>query len=316
LIDPLKISPAGVLARARPHGETVSALTISTDGRYLVSAGTDRSIAVWNLAHPAPGLVRSNLAEPVIGLTSLTNVGIVTMLDAMHQLRWWSLDGAVALKSAALDPDSLVVPVISPDGHTIALGGDDRRQIRLHFDTTPPSSQIVAGLSSWAKLVRFSADSRFMAVLCLDDTVSLHQPASGNLVRRWDFADASLSDLAFSWDGRLLAAVGRDGTLRIRDALRGTVIADQPIPASGHSLAALETHGQTRFVIGSKSGIHLFLPSGDGPALQSISTSSPVTAVASLPDGTGFASGHLSGEVQVWEFHSEPSAQPARMARP
>lgn len=316
LVD-LKEPPlAAVTRRWLPHTEKVTALALSADGRQLISTAADRSLAVWNLARDEAEFLRTNLTEPLIAITALTNSGIVVTLDAMHHLQWWSLDGKLPLKSVALDPDSLVPPVISPDGQVIVLGGNDRRQVTLHFDTLPRTSQAVAGLSSWARLARFSPDSQVLAIAYHDDTITLRHTRTGATLGRLNFPDANLFELAFSADGKHLVAVGEGGNIRAWNTANGALIGESAL-ALTHPVATW-LHGPRAdklLVAGAKRIVLLRINTGLVEA-GSFTSTNAVTALAALPYGSGFITGHASGEVAVWGFKSPAVIDAMKLATP
>lgn len=316
LLAPTQPHLAHVAFRWRPHTETVSAMAITTDQRHLVSAATDRSLAAWNLNQHTKAFIRKNLAEPVIALTALTNLGIVTTADAMHQVQWWSLDGAVPLKSSNLDPDSLLPPTISPNGQVIALGGENPRQIELVFNTTPATRQLISGLTSWAKFVRFSADSKTMAVVCHDDSVSLREVASAIPRHAVTFADAAISDAELLKEGKGLVAIGESGAMRIWNMVDGSVLANRQLNLKEPVMAHLTGQHEDQFVVASNRRVLIVSAKDNLKTQDEIETDTPVTVVTALADGKGFATGHKSGAIEVWQFDQASPNRTMQMARP
>jgi hypothetical protein len=317
LLDSKEPPPlAAVTRRWLPHTEKVTALALSADGRQLFSTAADRSLVVWNLARDESEFLRTHLAEPLIAVTALTNSGIVATLDAMHHLQWWSLDGRVPLKSVSLDPDSLVSPVISPDGHVIALGGKDRRQVTLHFDTVPRTSQALAGLSSWAKLARFSPDSRVLAVACHDDTITLRDTRTGAGLGTLNFPDANLLEVLFSTDGQRLLAVGEAGNIRVWNTANGELVGETALTMTRPVATWLPGRRADNLLIAADGKVVL-LRLADGLIEEGvIDSENPVTALATLPYGSGFITGHASGEVAIWGFKSSSVTDEMTLARP
>jgi len=316
LHEPVKAPLAAVVRRWRPHGETVSALLPGVDHRHVISAGTDRTLAVGDLVQGRTIFVRTNLAEPVVALTTLTNVGIVAAVDAMHQLQWWSLDGGLPLKTLALDPDSLVAPRLSPDGQVIAAGGRDRRQVVLQAVGASVATRTLAGFSSWARLARFTPDGRRLAVACLDDTIYLRRVDSGGGVQSLSFPDAAIAGLEFSPDGRRLLAVGEQGQVRLWNSTTGDVVAAAKLPLAQPFTAWLEDPARVRAVVAAGQRV-LVLSLAAGVVIEEeLRSSVPVTAIASLPSGTGFVTGHANGELSIWQFQSTESAVAAKLVRP
>jgi hypothetical protein len=232
LTEPAKVPVVSISHRWKAHAETVSSVELSSDQRHLVTASTDRSMMLWETAGPRLAFAHTNLAEPLLALTALDHSALIVSLDAMHQMQWWSLDGGIPLKSAALDPDSLIPPTISPNGRILAVGGQERRQLILHLDGDQPVRQTLAGFTSWVKLVRFSPDSVLLAIVCHDDSISLRQAGTGTLLHSFNFADASISTLEFSDNATHLVALGEQGRLRVWNCSTGALITEGQLPAS------------------------------------------------------------------------------------
>ena len=300
----------------KPHAGPVASLATTSDGRFIVSAGAERTIAAWNTASRQLAFVRGDLPEPILALTALTNLAIVAALDSTHHLRWWSLDGAVPLKAKALDPDSLFPPVISRDGHVIAISGPDRRSVLLEFDGDASGTRLIPGLSSWAKLVRFAPNRRSMAVVCHDDTIALHRVAGGAPMQVLHFLDAAITDVVYSPDGESLAAVGAHGGLRIWNPTTGAQVAERQLPFSRAQLVWLNRR-RSELLVAGDDGRLLCLNAANALVLRDeVQTAKPVTSLIELADGSGFVTGHASGEVGLWQLEPESSVEVRQFARP
>lgn len=316
LTAPVQFPLATVQHRWKPHGETVATVLVSVDQKHVLSAATDRTLAMWHLGRRQSVFTRTNLAEPLITLTALTNIGIVAAVDAMHQLQWWSLDGGLPLKTVPLDPDALVPPRISPNGHIIAAGGSDRRQVVLLFDAAPAGSQTLAALSSWAKLVRFSPDSERVALACLDDTISLRRVDSGAVLRSLNFHDAAIGEVEFSPDGSRLLALGEQGALRIWNCDNGSVMGEARLPLQHPVVAWLEGGHGVKVVVAAGRRLLLLGPAPGLTIDAELSAPSEVTTVTALPDGTGFITGHSNGELALWSLNRRGTGGAMKLARP
>ncbi len=313
---PVRQPLAAIRHRWRPHAESVSAIVLTTDQQSVVSSATDRTMAMWSLARNQAGFHRTNLAEPLVALTALTNIGIVASVDAMHHLQWWSLDGGLPLKTLRLDPDSLVQPQISRDGQIVAAGGRDRRQVVLHFEGASAGSLSLAGLSSWARLVRFSPDSQRVALACLDDSISVRRVDTGAVLQALGHPDAAITGLEFSPDGGRLLACGEQGRLRVWNCADGRIVGDAKLSVVRPVIGWLPTSGAERLILTSGDRVLLLSMTRGVTVEEELSAPSMVTALLSLPDGSGFITGHRDGGLALWRLNQGEGDAVIKLARP
>src|SRR5262249_45614534 len=101
----------------------------------------------------------------------------------------------------------------SPDGKTLASGGSDDRTVRLWSLATGQCLRALQGQGVVAALA-WSPDSRVIAsagaylVRQRQENIVLWEAASGNVIRTLPETKTVPSGLAFSPDGKSLAAVG------------------------------------------------------------------------------------------------------------
>jgi WD40 repeat protein len=191
-----------------PHsGHTGSARTVavSPDGRWVASGGKDGIIKLWDLA------TGKHLRD---------------------------------LTGHAQEVNKLA---FSPDGKTLASAGGDGTARLWDLTQEPPAAPLVLrDPGGYLTSLAFSPDGRFLATACgeLGGSLTLWEVASRKILRRYS-GQSHPQDVAFSPDGKTLAAGGKDHQIRLWDV------------ASGWERAALAGH--TNMI-----GAVAFSPDGQG----------------------------------------------------
>lgn len=227
------------------HGESLACtgLIFAPDGQMLIAVTQD-----------------SPSAQPAYALWDLRRG---------KQIRAWT--GPKGLSAHLL---------LSPDGHTLACG--EPGATRLSDLLTGKELRRLPGPKGLGATLAFSADGRLLASSDRGDhALELWDLATGKEVRRWgrETPDYPWS-LAFSPDGKVLAAGGTGGTIRLWEVVTGKEI--RPTGDGPHwiSAAALSPHGET-------------LPTGDPEGSLQLWDARTGRRLAQLP-GTGEPITHLA----------------------
>jgi WD40 repeat protein/serine/threonine protein kinase len=253
---------------AHPHHH-VRCVDFSSDGQRLATAGWDGTARVWN--------VESGRA-------------LYTLRDQSH---------GVAVDRA----------VFSSDGRWLATAGGDMGVTLWDAETGQLCRTLEGHRRGSFKGLTFSPDSRLLAAaVCDQKAVNVWDPSTGRLLLSLSGQDVQLHEVAFSPDGRRLAAAsvrsflsGFPGDIRIWDA------------ATGELLQRLRGHTNVVFSLAfSPDGRRLASASEDMRVkLWDVSTGKEtltlhghqgcVMWVAFSPDGNRLASASDDGTVRVWD---------------
>jgi WD40 repeat protein len=196
----------------------------------------------------------------------------------------------------------------SPDGRTLASTGDDDKARLWDVATRRTIGEPMSGFAS----VAFSPDGR---ILITDDTMGIHV---------WNVSDhrslrvlksGNTQRVVFSPDGKMLAAAGFDGTVRLWNLASGEQVGN---PLKGHSRyvadVAFSPDGKLLASVGTESFIRLWdVASGQPVGWPLTGHEGSIYDVAFSPDGKLLASGGQDRTVRLWDVAArQPAGDPLR----
>lgn len=281
------------------HPDAVNALAVTPDGKSLVSAGSDRTVRVWDVTSGKPLRSFQGHMTKVLALAIRGDGRQIASASDDGAIRLWDLnttDDHRALTDAA---DALWAVAFSPDNKRVATAGADK-VVRVYAPET-------------GKLETSIPDAHRSAITSLaffPDSNRLATGGGDRVVKVWDVAAKKVTtELAGHESAVLAVAVGDGGKLVASGAadrtVRGWADGKQAWSWAGKSAvcAVAVRKGEKLVAAGTADGTLVVLDITGGTPKELFAQSAHVAGVACVgfsPDGNRVATVGGDGAVRVW----------------
>lgn len=279
---------------------------LSADGEWLLTVDSRQSAWLWSLAQGRPGLVLEGGGEGVVEALFDPTHGRVITAHAHGELRAWSLDALrqplrVMRHDAPLDANNLPTvsaAAFSPDGETVATGGEDG-VLRLWRGQDVP--RVLRGHRAVIRHLAWMGPDELLSVAA-DGELRRWEVSSGRLLASQTLDSQGIVAAQTSLDGRRLL-LKTNKAHALHDTAQGQRLAVLPADES-----LLRFDAQSAEVLGADAQGQLLRWSAEtGEALPSVPAhAAGIEALATRADGL-WAS---AGTDQQVHLRSSPNAAP------
>ncbi len=293
--------PPGTLQHTLEHPDSVTSVAFSPDGRTLASRDYE-NLYLWDAA---TGTLQHTLDHAyAISVTFSPDGRTLVSGDRSTVWLWDTATGSLHHIWEHRAGNKHMV--FSPDGRTLATGGDGGI-VRL-WEAATGTLQHTLNHAQAVYSMAFSPDGRDLATGGDYNTLRLWDTATGTLQHTLEGHRHWVIKVAFSPDGRILASSDLDGSIRLWDAATGILqhtLEGHTSPESDRDWAgsmAFSPDGRTLVGIGGDHTVRLWDVATGTLRHAYEGHADEVYSVAFSPDGRTLASSSQDATILLWDL--------------
>jgi WD40 repeat protein len=275
------------------HHGSVCGLARSADGNWLVSAGKDGVVNVWDLR--SQRLAHSlDLQQPCGSPPIVQANGSMVLAAGQRDAMAWDLATGARRFVLRGHTANIFSMVLSADGARVATASADA-SVRL-WDTATGQALALIPTSDELRTVEFSPDGEDV-VLATRATVEIWRAENDALATSVG-GFSRITEVAIAPDGDHVSVCNADGEVRTLDvrhrSSRVTV---------RHGSSCVLTYAGDRLVTGGNDGTIRVWDQASGEELTSLRVENThVNALAASPDHTHVVAGYSDARVRIWDL--------------
>jgi WD40 repeat protein/serine/threonine protein kinase len=283
------------------HTDAVESVSISPDGRHVLSGSRDKTIRLWELSTGNCIRTLQGHTGPVSSLAISPDSRYIVSGSWDKTLRLWELSTGSCIRTFEGHTDDVSSVAISPDGRYVLSAGWDKT-LRLWELSTGNCIRTFEGHTGGVSSVAISPDGRYVLSTGWDITIRLWELSTGNCIRTFRGHTFVVNSVSISLDGRYALSGSADKTIRIWEVSTGNCIRTFQRDIGEIEFVAFSSDGRYMLSGGRDHTIRLWELS-TGNCIRTLQGhTGPVSSLAISPDSRYIVSGSWDKTLRLWRL--------------
>ncbi|WP_438006201.1 AAA family ATPase [Sorangium sp. So ce321] len=285
------------------HSGMVNACAVSPDGQRIVSASSDDTLKVWDLAS---GKLLSTLEGHSRGVHACAvspDGQRIVSASGDSTLKVWDLASGKLLSTLVGHSGEVNACAVSPDGQRIVSASGDST-LKVWDLASGKLLSTLGGHSERVNACAVSPDGQRIVSASGDSTLKVWDLASGKLLSTLEGHSGWVTACAVSPDGQRIVSASGDNTLKVWDLASGKLLSTLEGHSERVNACAVSPDGQ-RIVSASSDNTLKVWDLASGKLLSTLEGHSEgVHACPVSPDGQRIVSASWDRTLKVWDLAS------------
>jgi WD40 repeat protein len=287
------------LSRLVGHKGAVTGVAAADQGRWIVSAGMDGTLKVWNAGSGA--LIRTiELDEGAVTALAVDDRRALTGHKGGAIVLW---DLERAEKLGAFSHGGAPVTSVAFTGDAATFAAADQAGAIATFDlrAPPAPSAVLEGTEGSAQTIAVAHAANLLVAGGQDRTIKLWRIDTRGLARAWRGDGHALGALDITPDGRVVASGALNGAVRLWSTSSSRPRRTMAAHGARVTALAFAPNGRMLASAGEDGQVKLWdLMRGSRNPRVFRGHAGPVQAIAFSPDGRRLLSAGQDGIVRIW----------------
>lgn len=286
------------------HSAYVYGVTMTPDGKWVVSASFDSAIKIWDIE--TGELLRTLEGGAAIYAVAVTPDGERVVSACMdHTLKVWNLQSGMLLRTLEGHSSSVYGVTVTPDGKRAVSASEDRT-LKVWELETGAVLRTLEGHTAAVRGVAVAPDGRLAISASEDRTLKVWHLETGKMFRTLKGHSASVNGVAITPDGKRVVSASEDRTLKVWDVETGFVFRTLEGHAASVYGVAITADGKLAVSASWDTTLRVWDLASGRAADTLRGHYLYVSGVAICGDGKRVVSGSWDNTLKVWDLKAGP----------